>query len=1779
MRFSKLSFKVATLALIGMASSISAQISPLAFEDANGNRVSEVQSNDNWNYLLNYKMWGQTEISFGANCTFENPDGWVGSAGRLSSTGNDSKIAGAIIVGGKADNSGKMAFTTGPVRTGSGITDGSRASGIICSGTATAGACANVPLYRTDMTVPKLDWPGANFNDIIVSDHGTKTVDLINGPYDLYINSFSMGQDATVIFKMPKGQIVRVFTRDFTTSTHPNIVVQYEGENFYRCNSKTSTFTCGGDYEGNLLFYVDNNITFANVDYNPVVGTFISTGTINILCNMSFAGQLLAKYLKIGNEVRGDGFQFVPLATKSELSIQGKNGNKFKENNSWQEINVALNEEAKTNVTFDYCFDFQSASGVPGVYAGYSDVGEADASHAFPICNKEESAKATILKGETKASGIYIKPLIDGLAENDEALWLNISNLSGATLSPDYDNGRGFKIYIVSEETLPTVEKALVVQVNEDDVHKFSMDEFKFKHPTQTFASVKIVSLPNKGSLLYDGAATTKEMIIDVANLGKLTYQAAANEFGNSYATFKYQVIGNGTINNTSNEYTATINVIPVNDKPFASDVTFTVGEQSHIVEGGPIEITDVFNEIGNDTYNYTIVEVAGSDYSAFKNTFEIVKTSKQNATIKVKKDATLNYNQKSQYVVYAIVTDDASTELSSINGPLSSEKFKITVNIYDEPEIIVQQTGISPLAFVDADGKQLSALQSINNWEYLLNYKLWGQTGISFGNNAFFNIADGWIGSAGNLTSTGNDSKIAGAIIVGGRADNSGKMAFTTGPIRTGDGITDAGRVSGTICSGTTTTGSCANVPLYRRDLNVPKLDWPSTNYSNINVGDHGTITVDLTDGPYDLYINSFNVGQDATVIFKMPKGQIVRVFTKNFTTSTHPKIVVQYEGENFYRCNSKTSTFECGGDYEGNLLFYVDNNITFANVDYHPVVGTFISTGAINIVCNMSFAGQLLAKTMKIGNEVKGDGFQFVPLAAAPELSIRGITGNKFKENNLWQSVTVALNQEANADITFDYCFDFQSASGVPGVYAGYSDVSEADAGHAFPICNKGESAKATILKGEIQAYGIYIKPLFDASSETDEKLWLKISNLSGAKLSSDYDKDKGFDIYIVNTDASEVLTTTGGTFTIKENSPIGSPLCAKSGKDGYCEQARINVSYDDIYSTAFSNLTFKRSANNTGDKANDAINFSIDKNGQLFSNADFDYETDKHTYTFLVAVSNGDFTQDVEITVNIEDVQEQQVFVNTEGATVINGNAATGSEICDATQNNDESTQAKLNEIKNEITYTMSEGTTEKAEEIFDVNTQTGSITAKENLVFEALYPNNEFTIVVNASGTNASDETVSANITKEIIVADVNEKPVITNDEPIAISETAISDGGIIGKIEAIDPDSCSFNSAYACRDGSHPQGFNKLHYEIDEIIEVNGSTDFPFKLDPETGVISIIEKPLYVKRNGTNAIKKVNENNLIKQDRYEFIVKVTDSSEDPQNPPLSVKKKIVIKVTPLITFSTYDGIYTAIFDGEYKIHSEFNILETEVDSVVINRKWTPGAYSTLTLPFSTSVNKIEGLSALLKFDGLKKEVVDGQNKWSVVMKKLWEKGKDDVTINAYKPYMVLTESENLIVHPSQTIIIEKSANANTVEEISGWQFKGTLTYKQWSDSEDSELGIAYGFSAEAQDDITIGQFVKVGIGAWISPFRAYLVNKSSASNIRSNYAGAKAPTMSLPNEIDIVIKDEAEEKTTVIGKFNTRTGEIRMNTAKQTYDLKGRNIGNKAIKAKGAYYGK
>ena len=272
------------------------------------------------------------------------------------------------------------------------------------------------------------------------------------------------------------------------------------------------------------------------------------------------------------------------------------------------------------------------------------------------------------------------------------------------------------------------------------------------------------------------------------------------------------------------------------------------------------------------------------------------------------------------------------------------------------------------------------------------------------------------------------------------------------------------------------------------------------------------------------------------------------------------------------------------------------------------------------------------------------------------------------------------------------------------------------------------------------------------------------------------------------------------------------------------------------------------------------------------------------------------------------------------------------------------------------------------------------------------------------------------------------------------------------------------------------------------------------------------------------------------------------------------------------IHPLLVMTDADGRKRANIDGAYNGSDIVDIPEDiDVDTVDVTRSFTTGVYSTFVFPFDVNTSNIEGLQKVLRFNGLKQR---DDKSWVVRMKRLWtDTSSTHVDLSANTPYLILMKDQNLVVHGGVTL--RKTEEPVATIDGCDWEFRGTLAYKKWEEG-DPELGRVYGFAGQAKDGIKIGQFVKAAAGAYIYPFRAYLIKKAPASAVKSNYAGAKSMTsMSLPSEIDIVVdEDENGEQTTTIGRFNTRTGEFKM---LPEYDLKGRKL-NGRPKARGAYYG-
>ena len=337
---------------------------------------------------------------------------------------------------------------------------------------------------------------------------------------------------------------------------------------------------------------------------------------------------------------------------------------------------------------------------------------------------------------------------------------------------------------------------------------------------------------------------------------------------------------------------------------------------------------------------------------------------------------------------------------------------------------------------------------------------------------------------------------------------------------------------------------------------------------------------------------------------------------------------------------------------------------------------------------------------------------------------------------------------------------------------------------------------------------------------------------------------------------------------------------------------------------------------------------------------------------------------------------------------------------------------------------------------------------------------------------------------------------------------------------------------------------------------------------------------------------------------------------------------SIVPKVILASGAIQVFEDENGKRAEI-DGEYEGTDAVNITEDIKDvAVTFNREFTPNSgHATIMFPFDVKASSLTGVKSVIEFTGITK--IDGNN--AVGMGYVWcnaTLGEQEELnkhpncngysgeLKAYTPYMIEMESATLGIKDAVTL---KSNSGKIVGDapVGNWVFRGTLQKKEWPKGTGIiNEGRLWAFSAAERSGAKIGEFVQFGGNNWANPFRAYLVECKKTDNgldckddseiqpslvSRYRFADALASTDSAAtdqplvmrraaasetaslNSMDIVIvygdkeSDGDKERPTVIGHFNPATGEIRMlPRTKQTYDLKGRRVGN-GKKAKGAYY--
>lgn len=301
-----------------------------------------------------------------------------------------------------------------------------------------------------------------------------------------------------------------------------------------------------------------------------------------------------------------------------------------------------------------------------------------------------------------------------------------------------------------------------------------------------------------------------------------------------------------------------------------------------------------------------------------------------------------------------------------------------------------------------------------------------------------------------------------------------------------------------------------------------------------------------------------------------------------------------------------------------------------------------------------------------------------------------------------------------------------------------------------------------------------------------------------------------------------------------------------------------------------------------------------------------------------------------------------------------------------------------------------------------------------------------------------------------------------------------------------------------------------------------------------------------------------------------------------------------KKIFVFPATPVDVVAVGDKTF-AVVAGDYSGDAALSITEDKsVDKVIFDRTFPAiegdNNYSTIMFPFEIKAKDVGNVKQVFSFLGID---LDEQNRKYVAVEQV-------AKFEAYKPYLIQLESgeTSISVNNTSPLVLKATptdpgaydvAQDDDYNEVGDYVFRGVIQTKSWGADDPDVLGTsnaaAYGFAGTATADLTVGQFARVGEGASIRPFRAYIykkpVSQAAPPAVESSvpYAYQPAPVDDLPDVMDVVVVDRkksGEEHTTVIGKFNSRTGEIRLNRTTRTYDLNGRHVRDAGRMAKGVY---
>lgn len=712
--FSKRFARSLTMLLAASSIALAANV-PVAPFSFGGNTATDSVK---WDQLMKYKLWAEgnsaTEaaIFLYGNVHLTDTVGYVGSPkGALQFTNQFHELGGPILFKGNFSNGdGGDTFMNGPTRFGGRFNVSSNGSntnqfkGFYCFGNGSTNFngtidCSKVPAVDEDLSMPSVK-SGYTYSDTINSitrDNSNYFIDVPPGTdvYDLLVGSISMQNNGNIYVRMPpEGRPTRIFVTGnvkFTNSTSVKVIYA-ANDGQWNKTAKTWSTTANDAapdslYNGDLLLYFAQSLAFpAGSNNRSMQGTIISPHEVNIKQHMSFAGQIIAKKITIDADFKADQFRYVPF-NPPEIDSKALASGAIHEGLKNEVIAARLNKKPSVPVTIKYCFAFESGANANQKKTGKTDTTAAAQSDletsGIPLCSNNASASVKFMEdGSALETPIKLTAVDDGLAENTEFFYLRVLDITGGVL----DNGKrtgDFKLYIVDNDDEPSGKDTIITAIVAASGDSIGYEDVPFKiesfpaylsvsqngvtsqTPMSTY-KVKIVSAPVKGSLKNGSTVIKAGSVISSADItsGKLTFASAANDFGDSTKSFEYTKftfkIVDAFDDESKNTYKMTIQVFPVNDKPLFDKSKVQNGKLTvSIAENSPVKtvLTTVTaqDDVDStrdawDTLTYKLVNVSGAPSHVFQ-------VNSKTGAITVKADS-LNYENRPSYEMKIVVTD-----------------------------------------------------------------------------------------------------------------------------------------------------------------------------------------------------------------------------------------------------------------------------------------------------------------------------------------------------------------------------------------------------------------------------------------------------------------------------------------------------------------------------------------------------------------------------------------------------------------------------------------------------------------------------------------------------------------------------------------------------------------------------------------------------------------------------------------------------------------------------------------------------------------------------------------------------------------------------------------------------------------------------------------------------------------------------------------------------------------------------------------------------------------